>query len=106
VLTCSDGRFVKQFGRVRGLPTSPPTVESKLDAMIDSKLKNTVSMKVSSNIEPGIVDDRLNYSAFDLDNILPSLLHGQLVTLVARMDTSKLSLIAGPLRRGAVHEHS
>jgi hypothetical protein len=105
VLTCSEGRFVKRFGLVRGLPTSPPGVESKLDVVVDGKTKKTVSTTVSTNTEPGIVDDRFSYSAFDLDNILPGLLHGQWVTLVARMDPQKLSVIGGPLRQVLTEFH-
>jgi len=42
---------------------------------------------------------RANQSAFDLEKILPEILTGKLVTLVARIEVGTLTQISAPLRQ-------
>jgi hypothetical protein len=99
VLDCSEGRYIKQYGLVRGLPMTPTGLSAKIDAVIDGGVKKTVVTKVANNSERGVGDDRISYSAFELDNILPDILHGTTITLVARMDTNGPVLIGSPMRQ-------
>jgi len=89
VLTCAEGKVIEQYALSSQLSISPG-IQAKLDYVIDGSRKKSVPVSMVT---------RANQSAFDLEKILPEILTGKLVTLVARIEVGTLTQISAPLRQ-------
>ena len=99
VLACSEGNLVRHFGLLRGQLRSPAGLNGKLDMVVDAGQKKSRSVPMAVNADRSVVDDRITYTSFDIEEFVPDILQGKTVTLVARMDAYGSVFVASPLHQ-------